>query len=443
MTLADARAAIPTLAVAEADPTADAEDLSRLADWCGRWTPWTATDGTDGIVLDVSGCAHLFGGEAALLDQMGCRLQRLGFAVRAALAGTPAGAWAWARYGEGGVLPVEPQLAALASLPVAALRLPASLVHELERLGLATIATLTEIPRASLASRFGSPLLHRLDQLSGRRPEPIGPRPPAADWTQHRSFAEPIGRREDIDAGLRLLLGDLAADLAAVNRGVRSLVLTIYRVDGSTGRRTIGTARPSRAVPHLARLFTGSLDGLDPGFGIEAMKLTAPLTEPLPASQLDWQGNDAEPDALVHLIDRLQQRLEADGVVRVAPIESHLPERAVAAVAPLAEPSWTGWVMPLPRPLRLLPVPEPITVTAPVPDDPPVAFRWRRIFRRVVRAEGPERIAAEWWRTPTADEPARDYYWIEDAEGRRYWVFRNGPYTPGRPVQWYLHGLYA
>lgn len=363
--------------------------------------------------------------------------------MRAALAETPAGAWAWARYGGGGVLPAGQQPAALASLPVAALRLPASLVHELERLGLATIATLTDIPRASLASRFGDPLLHRLDQLSGRRPEPIGPHPPAADWTQHRSFAEPIGRREDIDAGLRLLLADLAADLAAVNRGVRQLALTAYRVDGSTQRRTIGTARPSRAVPHLARLFAGSLDGLDPGFGIEAMKLTAPLTEPLPAAQLDWQGNDAEPDALVHLIDRLQQRLETDGVVRVAPIESHLPERAVTAVAPLAEPVWAGWTMPLPRPLRLLPAPEPITVTAPVPDDPPVAFRWRQIFRRVVRAEGPERIAAEWWRTTTADAPARDYYWVEDAEGRRYWMFRNGPYTPGRPVQWYLHGLYA
>jgi protein ImuB len=442
MTLADARAAIPALAVAEADPTADAEDLSHLADWCGHWTPWTATDGSDGIVLDVTGCAHLFGGEVVLLEQMCRRLRRLGFAVRAALAEAPAGAWAWARYGGGGVLPVGQQSAALSPLPISALRLSASLVHELEHLGLSTIATLTEIPRASLASRFESELLHRLDQLSGRRPEPIGPRPPPADWTQHRSFAEPIGRREDIDASLRLLLRDLAADLAAVNRGVRQLTLTIYRVDGSIQRRTIGTARPSRAADHLARLFAEQLGGLDPGFGIEAMKLTAPLTEPSPAYQLDWQGNDAEPDALVHLIDRLQQRLDAGGVVRVAPIESHLPERAVAAVAPLAEPAWTGWTMPLPRPLRLLPTPEPITVTAPVPDDPPVAFRWRRIFHRVARAEGPERIAAEWWRA-TADEPARDYYWVEDAEGRRYWMFRNGPYTPGRPVQWYLHGLYA
>lgn len=442
MTLADAQAAVPALAVAEADPTADAEGLGHLADWCSRWTPWTATDGADGIILDVGGCAHLFGGEAVLLEEMCSRVQGLGFAVRAALADTPAAAWAWARYGGGGVLPPGEQSAALAPLPVAALRLPASMVHELERLGLATVAAVAAIPRAPLASRLGTALLHRLDQVSGRRAEPIGPRPPPVDWTRGRSFAEPIGRREDVEAGLSLLLLDLTTGLVAAHRGVRRLTLTIYRVDGSLQRWTIGTARPSHAADHLARLFAEALERFDPGFGIEALTLTAPLTEPMPARQLDWQHSDAEPEALVHLIDRLQQRLEAGDVVRVAPMQSHLPERAITAVAPLAAPACAGWMVPLPRPLRLLPTPEEIAVTAPVPDDPPVAFRWRRVHRRVIRAEGPERIAAEWWRT-AADTPARDYYWVEDEGGRRYWMFRNGLYVPGHPARWYLHGLYA
>ena len=442
MTLADARAAVPGLAVAEADRAADAETLGRLADWCSRWTPWAATDGADGIALDVGGCAHLFGGEAALLDEMRCRLQRLGFSVRPALADTPAAAWAWARCGSGGVLAPGTHVAALAPLPVAALRLPAALVCELERLGLATVAALAAIPRPPLASRFGDALLRRLDQALGRQAEPIGPRPPPADWTRCRSFAEPIGRREDVAAGLRLLLRDLTADLALANRGVRRLGLTVYRIDGSIWRRTIGTARPSHAADHLARLFAEPLEELDPGFGIEALALTAAVTEPLPARQLDWQSRDAEPDALVRLIDRLQQRLGAAGVVRLAPIESHLPERAVAMVAALAPPARTGWAVPLPRPLRLLPAPEPIAVTAPVPDDPPVAFRWRGGHHRLARAEGPERIAAEWWRA-AADAPARDYYWVEDDGGGRYWLFRDGPYTPGPPARWYLHGLCA
>ncbi|HYN37971.1 MAG TPA: DNA polymerase Y family protein, partial [Rhodospirillales bacterium] len=410
MTLADARAALPHLAVAEAEPAADTESLGRLADWCGRWTPWAATDGADGIALDVGGGTHLFGGEAALLREIRQRLQRLGFAVRVALADTPAAAWAWARYGDGGVLAKGAQAAALAPLPVAALRLPAVLVRDLERLGLATIAALAAVPRAPLARRFGNAPLRRLDQALGRLAEPIGPRPPPADWMRRRSFAEPIGRAEDVAAGLRLLLRDLTADLAAAGRGARRLALTAYRIDGSTGRCSIGTARPSRAVEHLARLFAEPLTGLDPGFGIEALALAAEVTEPLAAHQLDWQCRTAEPDALVLLIDRLQQRLGSGGVARFAPVESHLPERAVGLVPALAPPARGGWPLPpVPRPLRLLPAPEPIAVTAPVPDGPPVAFRWRRVQRRVVGAEGPERIAAEWWRE-AADMPARDYY---------------------------------
>ena len=442
MTLADSRAAMPGLAVADADPAADSASLKQLADWCRRWTPWTASDGADGLVLDVSGCAHLFGGEVALLAQIRARLCGFGFAVRAALADTPAAAWAWARFGDGGVLAPGSQASALAPLPVAALRLPAALVRSLEQVGLTTISALAALPRAPLARRFGETPLRRLDQALGWLDEPIAPRPPAADWSRCRSFAEPIGRTEDIAAGLRMLLDDLGTGLAAANRGVRRLVVTIYRVDGSTRGFGIGTARPNRSPTHLARLCAEPLQCLDAGFGIEALRLTATVTEPLILSQLDWEKGDAVPEALEHLIDRMQQRLGGSRIVRLAPVKSHWPESTVAYIAALAPPQRAAWETLLPRPLCLLPVPEPITVTAPVPDDPPVAFRWRRVYRRVVRAEGPERIAAEWWRM-AAGTPFRDYYWVEDEAGRRYWLFRDGPYVPGQPACWYLHGLFA
>lgn len=449
MTLAGARAALPHLAVAEAEPAADAQSLGQLADWCSRWTPWTATDGSDGIVLDVSGCAHLFGGEPALLQQMAARLQPLGFTVRAALADTPAAAWAWARYGTGGVLASGAQMAALAPLPVAALRLPAAMVHGLERLGLKTIGALAALPRAPIARRFGTLPLQRLDQAAGRQEEPVGPRRPAPDWSRAQAFAEPIGRAEDIAAAAQYLLQALTADLARAERGVRQLILTVWRIDGGLQRLGIGTAQPTRAVPHLARLLREPLQTVDAGAGIEVLALTAAITEPLPATQLDWQRHDAQADALVRLLDRLQQRLGAGSVGRLAPIDSHLPERAQALAPPprtaagntVAAPP-AGWPRRTPRPLRLLPAPEPIAVMAPVPDDPPLSFRWRHQQHRVARAEGPERIAAEWWRAPPGT-PARDYYWVEDTAGRRYWLFRDGPYASGQPARWYLHGLFA
>jgi len=442
MGAADARALVPHLTLAAAEPEADAASLGRLAGWCGRWTPWAATDGTDGIALDITGCAHLFGGETALLDQMQDRLHRLGFAVRLAVADTPAAAWAWARFGSGGALAPGAQATALGPLPVAALRLPAALVGELGRLGLGTLAALAAIPRAPLAARFGEQPLRRLDQALGRQDEPIGPRRPAADWIRRRSLAEPIGRREDVEAGLRILVDDLIAALTHLHRGVRRLVLTLYRVDGSTQDFAVGTARASRETDHLCRLFAEPLQQLDTGFGIEALVLAAPVTEPLPDRQLDWQIADTQPDALIRLLDRLQQRLGKAAVVRLSPVDSHWPERAAATVPPLAPPGRAVWQTPSPRPVRLLPAPEPVEVTVAAPDGSPVAFRWQHLDCRITRSEGPERIALEWWRAP-ADGRERDYYWVEAADGRRYWMFRTRNAQPGGPACWYIHGFFS
>jgi protein ImuB len=437
--LADARALVPELHSADADPLADATALGRLADWCGRYTPWTATDGEDGVILDVAGCAHLFGGESALMADLVQRLSRAGIAARAAVADTPAAAWAWARFGpvEAPVLEQATARRRLAELPVEALRLPPLTVDSLRRLGLRRIGDIADLPRAPLAARLGAELLTRLDRAFGIEADAISPRREPALWRTRLTFADGIGRRDDIDAALRQLLDQLGRALAADGRGARRLELAFYRLDGTAQYLEIGTSRPTHDAAHLARLFAESLGTVDPGFGIETMILGAVATDPMTAQQMALSPDRRrDVESLAPVVDRLQSRLGRDAVVRLVPVDSHIPERAVT-VAPV----WGGaqaqrWPAELPRPVQLLAAPEPIDVTN---DETPVSFRWRRVDRRIARLEGPERIAPEWWRA--ADDAAtRDYYWLQDADGRRYWVYRLADAATAR---WYLHGLFA
>ena len=444
--IADARALLPSLHVRESDPRADAEALDRLARWCTRYTPIVAQDGPDGLLLDITGCAHLFGGEAALLADLTQRLQGFGLTARAALADTPAAAWAWSHAGPGGVLPEGSSRTALAPLPVTGLRLPDALTGELMRMGLRRIGDLLALPRAPLAARFGEALTRRLDLLLGREAEPIAPLHPAAPFRRHLACAEPIATRADIDRGLAHLLELLLGDLDRAGQGLRRCAFSVFTVDGGVQRVEIGTARPSRDRRHLLRLFAEKLERIDPGFGIEAMLLEASLTEVLPPAQTALDGGQQEVDetALAQLVDRLQQRLGRQAVVRLEPVESHIPERAVTVVPVFAPPGPRGsggWMAEQPRPVRLLPSPEPIEVTAMLPDEPPLTFRWRKVLHRVALTEGPERIAPEWWQD-RAGTRLRDYYWVEDREGRRYWLFREGAYGGDRAPRWYMHGLF-
>lgn len=276
--IADARALLPSLQVREADPRTDAGALERLARWCGRYTPIVAKDGADRLLLDITGCAHLFGGETALLAGLTQRLQGFGLTVRAALADTPASAWAWSHAGPGGVLPEGSSRTALAPLPVTGLRLPDALTGELMRMGLRRIGDLLALPRAPLAARFGETLTRRLDLLLGREAEPIAPLHPAAPFRCSLACAEPIATRTDIDRGLEHLLERLLGDLDRAGQGLRRCAFSVFIVDGGVQRIEIGTARPSRDRRHLLRLFAEKLERIDPGFGIEAMLLEAPLT---------------------------------------------------------------------------------------------------------------------------------------------------------------------
>ncbi|KAA2233140.1 Y-family DNA polymerase [Salinarimonas soli] len=443
LTVAHAQALVPDLHVAEASPEAEGAELTRLAAWCLRYAPVVAADPPDGIWIDVTGAAHLVGGEDALLDDLVDRFGRAGIAARAAIADTPGAAWALARFGR--VRRADPWdlPGVLEPLPVAALRLPPDIVDALRRLGIERIGEVLALPGAPLSRRLGLDLCRRLDQALGHVPEPIAPLVPPETIRRRIAFPEPIGAPETLARVTARLCADLCRDLEARELGVRRLDLVFGRVDGGTRAVRVATARPSRDLAHLARLLTDRLEEVDPGFGIEEAVLAATRVEPLPPGQLGVRGID-EADApldLGPLVDVLAARLGPARVYRQAPVESDIPERSVTRVAPLAPPTGTGWPGGLGRPVRLIDPPEPVRVTALLPDNPPAAFTWRSLRRKVVCSDGPERVLGEWWRSADEASSFRDYYRVEDERGQRYWIFRDAPSDQGG--RWFLHGLFG
>jgi protein ImuB len=455
MGLADARAISPQLATAPAAPEKDAACLLALARWSGRYSPSLNVDGDNGLWLDVSGVPHLFGGARALLADMANRLARLGFSARFALAETLGGAHALARFGSSSLIIVSRGKIgeALAPLPVEALRLEGEITRLLRRLGLKRIGELYDLPRVSLERRFHSPeaaeaVLHRLDQALGRRKEPRTPLLPAPNYAARLPFPEPLITHDGVVAGLNHLAGRLCEALVLARRGARRLHLAIYRADGTSAVVEAGLSAPSREPSHLARLFEERVESIDVGFGVDLMVLAALATEPLLPAQTAFAKNDdrgkQEP-----LIDCLASRLNAGAVRRLFSRESHIPERAQETRSALAGPSlWPeqGPAKP-PRPCLLFAEPEPVDVLAEIPEGPPARFTWRRVTRRVVKAEGPERIAPEWWLelVRCGGSRTRDYYRIEDEDGHRYWVFRAGLYQENAAElpAWYLHGVFG
>ncbi|WP_421725757.1 Y-family DNA polymerase [Bauldia sp.] len=449
--LADARAMIPALDAVDQDETADRALLAALADWAERYTPLVALDPPDGLILDITGCTHLFGGETALVTDCLTRLVAQGFLARAAIADTPGAAWAVARFDRAiRVLPGEAR-AALIDLPMAALRLEGETVSALERVGLKRIGQIIDAPRAPLAARFGSNLIRRLDEALGRVEESISPRRPVAAFIAERRFAEPIVTDDDIAATIVALAARLAPGLEAQGTGARRFELALFRVDGVVARLGVGTSRPVRTPEHVSALFAEKFAGLaeeiDAGFGFDMVRLSVPETAPDAPAQIDLVGDAAADADLAQLIDRIGARLGPDRVQRVVGRDSHIPERSEAF--PIAGTPEDGIDTPMPaasgpidRPLRLFPHPEPVEATAAVPDGPPIHFRWRRALYRVTRVEGPERIAPEWWRSD--DGFTRDYFRVEDAAGNRFWLFREGLYgLEAMTPRWYLHGVFG
>jgi protein ImuB len=460
---ADARAIAPDLTVAPAEPEMEARALKALALWFERFSPSVAIDadppGAQGLRLDMTGGAHLFGGEAALLEEMGRRLDHAGIPASLAMADTSGAAWALARHGPSARCIAPPGAAreALADLPVEALRIEAEAGRLLARLGLRRIGDLYALPRAGLARRFrgeaGLNLVRRLDQALGVEAEPLKSEHPPADYRVWQAFAEPLIAVEGVGFALPALTQALAAQLERDGMGARALALDAFRTDGRRVRLTAALSAPSRAAAHMLRLFKDKgLERLDLGFGADALMLSALTAEPLAARQ-DGLGTSDEPrteahaEALAGLIDRLKARLGEDAVRRPVPFESHLPERSerwlrASAAAPRVPASGPG----RPRPLLLLEPSEPLEAIAELPDAAPTRFVWRRVAHRVVKAEGPERLSPEWWRDAPTTARTRDYYAVEDEAGRRFWLYREGLYgredADALPT-WRMHGVWG
>ncbi|GJD53335.1 Protein ImuB [Methylobacterium crusticola] len=464
MPVAQAQGMVVDLVLAEAAPDADRAGLTRLSAWCLAYAPLVAPDPPDGIWIEIAGAAHLHGGEAGLVRDLTRRIAAGGFAVRAAVADTPGAAWAVARFGRrrgrdgrdpareearggpdetrGGLVPPGAQGRELAELPLAALRLEAEAVAGLAALGVERVADLAGLARAPVRLRFGGAVLTRLDQALGHAPEPLTYLAPPETLAVRLAFPEPIGGAETLARAVAGLTAALAADLGHRDLGARRLDLVCQRVDGLPQSLSVGLARPSRSPRHLARLFADRLALIDPGYGIEAARLIAARVEPLRARQLAGTAGPAEggePEALAELIDRLAVRLGPRRLYRAAPVESEWPERSARRVAPLAPASGLTWPAGLPRPARLLDPPEPVQALALLPDAPPASFAWRRRRCRVARADGPERVFGEWWRSDAEISASRDYYRVEDETGARYWLFRDAPAAEGG--RWWLHGL--
>ena len=493
--LADARAKADVLQVRAVNAAADDAALRRLALWATRYTPtasplcgdfWSEENGADGVFFEVEGASHLFGGEESLIADLAARLRRFGLAARLAVADTPGAAWAASRFHRSPllVLPSGREAAMLADMPIAALRLSSETRTALRRLGLKTVGALIDKPRAPFAARFAAELLRRLDQALGRVDEPLVPIVAPPVYHSLHYLMEPIVTAAAVVARASRLMQNLIHVLIRDDVGARSLRLCLYRVDGAVETIDIGLTAPTRSVAHVARLIELKIEALaameDAGFGFEAVGLAVIHAEPMPARQIELTPSHPSPasggrsgwghgdraERCAALIDTLRQRLGPASVRRLAPVASHLPERA--EILPLVDGEVSTWpASQQARPLLLLPRAEPAEVTALVPDGPPRRFCWRGTTYDVAGSQGPERIGAEWWRAPhlsahsgESGNPAlgprlrgderrenaftRDYYLVEDLAGHRFWLYREGLY--GRETaaaRWFVQGLFA
>lgn len=448
MAATQARALCAELVVHDADLQGDAEALDRLALWALRlYAPIVAADPPAGLVIDATGAAHLFGGEAALLADMVARLASAGLAARAAMAGTWGAAHALARFihAPATIVPSEQSGRAIAHLPTWALRLPNGMADALGKMGIDTVGEIEAKPRAPLALRFGPELTRRLDQAYGRAAEPIEP-VEAPELIQVRQvFAEPIGAPETLARYTLKLVDALCEALEAKGLGARTLDLRFHRVDNRIEVIRVGLAKPVRDIKRLTRLLCDKLETVDPGFGVETMVLAAPMAEPLSWKPVATDLTEAPTPDVSDLVDTLANRLGPGRLYRATPAQSDVPERSVRRIEPSAAPTGETWPAHWPRPARLLPRPERIETLALLPDQPPTAFTWRGVRRRVKRADGPERIFGEWWRRDGEVDAVRDYFQLEDEAGERFWVFRRGdgeqPSTGD--LSWFLHGLFG
>ncbi len=472
MALTDARAAYPELLTTPASPHNDARLLQTILRWATRYTPIVSRAGHDEILLDVTGCVHLFKSQANLLSDIVRRLQTAGFSVRPGAAPTPGAAWALSHFGKhndrdfssiivdpGGKEQGASQdlRQAMAPLPVEALRLGPATCACSRQLGLKTIGSLFSVPEKSLALRLGLEALKRLRQMIGESPEPIRPARYRRAYQEQQNFSDPLIRTQDIVFVLDRLANRLCQRLENDNQGLRAATLCLERVDHTTHILGIRTSAPSCDKHALLRLFAKPLDGLDIGFGIERMRLSADRVASIKMRQSAWSRGsetDQNMDTCTQVIDSLSNRFGDAQVLAFAPTATHIPEYAIATQAAINMPppgtverSWVrqAFSPPLPmHPLQLLQAPQSVAETPAIHGicPPPEIIRWNNKPVAICVLAGPERIEPQWWTdNPHWGDDTRDYWWVQTVDGTLLWLFAT-PHGPGRNrTLWCVHGL--
>ena len=494
MLLTDACAILPSLVAAAHDGQAEHQELKQLAASCNRFSPWTAPDEPDGFWIEATGLAHLFGDEEPLLRAILSYLHGLGFAARCAIAGTAGAAWGLARYSNvvSTIVPPGEEARAIARLPVKALRIDADSVALLNRLGLKTVGQILKIPRASLRSRLGKAITCRLDQALGREGEALSPLMPEPAYAARLEFIDPLTAMEGLAQTACILIDSVAEKLKADGKGARRFALALFDTQNGRVEVNVRMARPSAEPKHIGRVFKEKLAALegrfDPTLGFDAVALYAMRAEPLQNRQTELlesvAADSGDGERIAQFLDRVTARLGEKAVTRFAFEASHWPERAASHAPAGALPRTLAGVraqalaqgvtgargaasgpdakgamrqsrsssasatvaaapaLCAPRPLMLLPRPEPIAVIAVVPDYPPYKFVWRRCHHKVAKAEGPERISPEWWSGEAKVPTARDYYRVEDEKGQRFWLYREQASGADEAQRWFMHGLF-
>ncbi|SKB83329.1 Y-family DNA polymerase [Daejeonella lutea] len=443
MLAADAKALVPSLEIIDDIPGKGNKLLKGIGEWCIRYTPIIIMDPSDGLILDISGCAHLWGGEHAYLQEIISRLKGNGYDVRAAIADTIGTAWAVARFGKiNPIIGFNQQAEALLSLPPAALRLESSVLERLQKLGLKTISSFMTMPRSVLRRRFGEGILLRLDQALGNEDEFYTSLLPVKPYEERLPSLEPIRTAVGIEIAVQKLLEMLCKRLQQEGKGIRTAVFKGYRIDGKVVQMAIGTNLASHNIQHLYKLFELKISTLEPALGIELFTLEASKVEDIPPHQEAlWTGKPGlEDGSLAELLDRLAGKVGAETIHRYLPDEHYWPERSIKTSCSIKDKPSIRWRTDKPRPVQLLAQPEKIDVTAPIPDYPPMLFRYKEKVHHVKKADGPERIEREWWLDAGQH---RDYYHVEDQNGQRYWLFRSGHYNEDGANEWFIHGFFA
>ncbi len=443
MVVADAGIIFPDIKVFDDKPGLSEKLIKKLCLWCIRYTPIVTVDPPNGIILDISGCAHLWGSEEVYLKEITNKLKGLGYHIRAAMADTIGTAWAVCRYGKvKSIIQPGEQVEALQSLPPAALRLETDILERLQKLGLYQISSFMNMQHSALRRRFGQKLLLRLDQALGNEDEFIEPLIPVEPYSERLPCLEPIYTRTGIEIALERLLEILCKRLQQEGKGLRVASFRGYRIDNKIEQININTNHPSNTISHLFKLFELKIATIEPAAGIELFILDASKVEDIhPSQETFWTANSSlESKEVSELLDRLESKLGSNIIHRYLPDEHHLPERSIKLSNSLKEKRTTTWPMHKLRPIQLLNEPQRIEVTAPIPDYPPMNFRYKGKLHKVVKSDACERIESEWW---LGGGLHRDYYIVEDEEGKRYWLFRLGNYEANKNPSWFIHGFFA